>query len=154
MSAGIGQSGHHRPLHLMIAGLIVVACKLQLLRYCKREWASLKPMNDLFRSIISLSLICFEASHTGIISTIISRTCNPYCFWALWTMSVELSMALILPYPLAIRASKLNHVNTSAVNAIYQNLSILHWFYWKLSSAVVIPCWEIRWWRNATFDVC
>jgi hypothetical protein len=30
-------------------------------------------------------------------------------------MCVELSMTLVLPYPLAIRASKLNHANTMAI---------------------------------------
>jgi len=43
-------------------------------------------------------------------------------------------MAFILPYPLGVRTSKLNYVNTSAVNAIYQGLSILHGFYWKSRS--------------------
>jgi hypothetical protein len=33
-------------------------------------------------------------------------------------------MTVILPYPLAIGASKLNHANTIAINTIYQNLSI------------------------------
>lgn len=53
--------------------------------------------------------LSFETSHTWIISTIISRPRNPYCFRALWTVSVELSMTLVLPNSLAIGASKLNH---------------------------------------------
>jgi len=39
------------------------------------------------------------------------------------TMSIELCMTLILPDPLAIGASELNHVKTVAINTIYQNLS-------------------------------
>jgi hypothetical protein len=38
-------------------------------------------------------------------------------------MSIELCMTLILPDPLAIGASELNHVKTIAINTIYQNLS-------------------------------
>jgi hypothetical protein len=34
---------------------------------------------------------------------------------------MELYMTLILPYPLAIRAPKLNHTNIIAANSIYQN---------------------------------
>jgi hypothetical protein len=39
-------------------------------------------------------------------------------------MGIELSMTLILPYPLAIGASKLNHAITIANNTIYRNLSL------------------------------
>jgi len=34
-------------------------------------------------------------------------------------------MTLILPDPLAIGASELNHVKTIAINTIYQNLSVI-----------------------------
>ena len=39
-------------------------------------------------------------------------------------MGIELSMTLILPYPLAIGASQLNHAITIANNTIYRNLSL------------------------------
>lgn len=44
------------------------------------------------------------------ISSIISRAGNPYCRRALRAMSIEFGMAVVLPYPLAVRAPEFYHI--------------------------------------------
>jgi hypothetical protein len=52
----------------------------------------------------------FAAPYSWIIFAIIPRTSNPDYFLALRAVGIELGMPIILPHPLAVGTSKLDHL--------------------------------------------